>query len=49
MLEDLIAAAVGDGLRQYQQRYGATAEEQLQKSLSGSDLGGLMGMLGGMG
>ena len=38
MLEDLIAAALGDALRRYQQRFGATAEEQLQRSF-GDDLG----------
>ena len=48
MLEDLIAAAVSDVLRQYQQRYGASAEEQLQKSLAGSDMGSPMNMFGGM-
>jgi DNA-binding YbaB/EbfC family protein len=50
MLEDLIQAAMNDALRQYKQRYGATAEEQMQKLLGGSDMGGMLGsLLGGLG
>lgn len=49
MLEDLITAALGDALRRHQQRFGASAEEQLQRSL-GDDVGGLLGpLLGGLG
>lgn len=48
MLEDLVAAAVGDALRQYRTRFGASAQEQVQKLLAGKDLGGLLGpLLGG--
>lgn len=43
MLEDLIAAAVNDALRHYRNRFGATPEEQIQKSLGG---GGMAAMLG---
>lgn len=50
MLEDLIQAAIGDAIRQYQARYGATAQEQLQKLMADSDLGGLLGpLMGGFG
>src|SRR4051812_40516998 len=45
MLEDLVQAAVTDALRQYRQRYGATAEEQMQKLMSGSDLSAMLGPL----
>ena len=51
MLEDLIAAAFSDALRQFQARFGANAEEQMKKSLGGaggSELGPLMSLLGGM-
>jgi len=49
MLEDLITAALSDGLRQYAQRYGATPEEQIQKLLGASNLGAMMGpLMGGM-
>lgn len=44
MLEDLVAAAITDALRLYRQRYGATAEEQMQKMMAGADLGSLMRM-----
>ncbi len=40
---DLVAAAVGDALRQYRARFGASAQEQVQKLLAGKDLGGLLG------
>jgi nucleoid-associated protein EbfC len=43
LLEDLIAAALNDALRQYRQRFGGTAQEQLQKQLAGNPLlAGLM-------
>lgn len=45
MLEDLIAAAFNDALRQYRARYGATAQEQMQKLMAGSDLTSLLGGL----
>jgi DNA-binding protein YbaB len=45
MLEDLVAAAVGDALRQYRARYGVSSQESMQKLMGGADLGGLMGML----
>ena len=45
MLEDLVAAACSDALRQYKVRYGASPDEQIQKMLGGSDLGALMGPL----
>lgn len=47
MLEDLVAAAMDDALKQYKQRFGATPEEQIQRSLGDSDLGSLLGGLGG--
>lgn len=50
MLEDLIHSALSDAFRQQGERFGATPEEQMKKSLAGADinslLGGLMG--GGM-
>jgi DNA-binding YbaB/EbfC family protein len=49
MLEDLIAAALSDALRQYTSRYGATPEEQVQKMLGSSPLGAMLGGLGGLG
>ncbi|MDA3962907.1 MAG: YbaB/EbfC family nucleoid-associated protein [Planctomycetota bacterium] len=48
MLEDLIQAAFSDALRQYHSRYGSTAQEQLQKLMGDSDLGGLGSLLGGL-
>jgi DNA-binding protein YbaB len=49
MLEDLISAALSDGLRQYATRYGATPDEQIQKLLGASNLGAMMGpLMGGM-
>lgn len=51
MLEDLMAAATNDALRQYRSRFGASPEEQLQKMFAGggmaSMLGPLMASLGG--
>jgi nucleoid-associated protein EbfC len=47
MLEDLVAAAITDALRLYRQRYGATAEEQMQKLMAGADLGSLMKIFSG--
>lgn len=47
MLEDLVAAAMNDALRLYRQRYGATAEEQMQKLMAGADLGAMMRMFTG--
>ena len=43
MLEDLVAAAINDALRQYRQRFGASPEEQMQKLFAG---GGMASMLG---
>lgn len=45
MLEDLVAAAVGDALRRWRERYGATPEEQMQKVMAQMDMGALMGMM----
>src|SRR5689334_14623980 len=50
MLEDLVAAAVNDVLRQYRARYGGSAQEQMQKLMAGQDLTGLIGgLFGGQG
>ena len=43
MLEDLVAVAVNDALRQYRNRFGASSEELLQKAFAGG--GGGMGAL----
>ncbi len=49
MLEDLIVVAVNDALNKYKMKFGATPEEQLQRSLASSDIGSLLGpLLGGM-
>jgi DNA-binding protein YbaB len=48
LLEDLVAAAVGDALRQYRSRFGSSPDEQVQKMLGGSGLAGMMGPLMGM-
>src|SRR4051812_12394165 len=48
MLEDLVAAAVSDALRQYQQRFGGSPDEQIQKMLSGSGMGAMLGPLMGL-
>lgn len=45
MLEDLVAAATNDALRQYRTRFGASPEEQLQKMFAGGG-GGMASMLG---
>ena len=45
MLEDLVSGAVNDAMRQYRARFGASAQEQVQKLLAGKDLGGLLGPL----
>jgi nucleoid-associated protein EbfC len=48
MLEDLVAAALGDALRQFRTRYGVTSDEQMQKMLAGKDVSSLLGgLLGG--
>lgn len=48
MVEDLVAAATNDALRQLKNRFGATPEEQLTKALGGA--GGMLGpLLGGLG
>ena len=49
MLEDLIAAAFGDALRRWKERYGATPDEQLSKLMAGSDMSALGSLLGGLG
>jgi DNA-binding protein YbaB len=46
MLEDLIAAAVEDALRQYRERFGVSAEEQMQRTLGGD--GGLGSLFAGL-
>ena len=48
MLEDLIAAAITDALRQYKLRFGASPDEQIQKMLGASGMGGMMGPLMGL-
>lgn len=45
MLEDLILAAMNDALRQYRNRFGASSEEQLQKTFAGGGMGALLGPL----
>jgi hypothetical protein len=45
MLEDLVAAALNDALRQYKARFGSSPDEQIQKLMAGSDLSALMGPL----
>jgi DNA-binding YbaB/EbfC family protein len=45
MLEDLVAVAVNDALKQYQKRFGSSPDDQIQKMLAGSDIGSLMGPL----
>ena len=47
MLEDLIHSALSDAFRQHGERFGATPEEQMQKSLAGADLNSLLGGLMG--
>jgi DNA-binding YbaB/EbfC family protein len=47
MLEDLVAAALGDALRQWRTRFGVGPEEQIQRLLAQSDLGRLLGPLAG--
>jgi len=42
LLEDLVAAATNDALRQYRTRFGASPEEQMQKLFAG---GGMASML----
>ena len=50
MLEDLIVVAINDALQKYKTKFGATPEEQLQRSLANSDIGSLLGpLLGGLG
>jgi DNA-binding YbaB/EbfC family protein len=48
LLEDLISAALGDALRQHRERFGATPEEQLGRVFKNADMGGMMGMMGGL-
>ena len=45
MLEDLVAVATNDVLRQYRTRFGASPEEQMQKALAGGDMASLLGPL----
>lgn len=49
MLEDLVAAALNDGLANWRRRFGGSTEERLQKLMAGADLGALSGLLGGLG
>ena len=39
MLEDLVAVAVNDALKQYQKRFGSSPDDQIQKMLACSDIG----------
>jgi DNA-binding YbaB/EbfC family protein len=48
MLEDLVAAAVGDALRQYKERFGASPDEQIQKMLGAGGMGAMLGPLMGL-
>lgn len=49
MLEDLIAVAMGDALKQYTARFGSSPEEQIQKMMGNSPLGAMLGpLMGGM-
>ena len=45
LLEDLVLAAVNDALRQYRNRFGASSEEQLQKTFASGGMGALLGPL----
>lgn len=45
LLEDLVAAAVGNALKAWRDRFGVGAEEQMQK-LMGGDLGSLLSAFG---
>ena len=45
MLEDLIAAATNDALRQYRNRFGSTPEEQIQKLFASGGMGPLLAPL----
>jgi len=47
MLEDLIAAAIGDAVRRIHERYGKTPDEQVARLLDGVDVNDLLGGLGG--
>jgi DNA-binding protein YbaB len=47
LLEDLIAAALSDALRQHRERYGATPDEQMQRVFQRLDPMAMMRMLGG--
>ena len=49
MLEDLVAAAVNDALRQHRERFGATPEDQLARVFKSLDPAAMLGMLGGLG
>lgn len=52
MLEDLVAAATNDALRQFRSRFGSSPEEQMQKMFaagggsSGGSSGGMASLLG---
>ncbi len=45
LLEDLVAAATNDALRQYRNRFGASPEEQVQRVLGAGGMGSLLGPL----
>ena len=49
LLEDLLAAALADALRQHRERYGATPDEQMARVFKTLDPTAMMGMLGGLG
>lgn len=45
ILEDLVTIALKDALNQHRTEFGATPQEQLQKLMSGANLGAMMGGL----
>ena len=45
MVEDLVAAAMNDALRQWRARFGASPEEQIQKLFAAGGMGQLLGPL----
>jgi DNA-binding YbaB/EbfC family protein len=45
MLEDLVAAAVNDALRQHRNKFGTNPQDQVTKLMAGADLSSLMGPL----
>lgn len=45
MVEDLVAAAMNDALRQWRNRFGSSPEEQIQKLFASGGMGQLLGPL----